>query len=241
MEDSVQEAGVKMQIQIQRRAESLSHRDGPGAPASYAVFARHSLIDKAELVASMAEALRETADSLIDVDVDTNGDSAPDKTSIILTVVLRPDAEMRRGGGLWRGVTWCWRRVDAMLELAAGKDRHRAVIWIGRAAHDVDEKRARGCVVGEVIRERVAAFGGRAWSIDLFARSSTADGSALYELKLPGQVLFPLRTSKGFHLTKAGVKAAMFDPRDAARALRTARNSRRTACFGVEPYFVSCF
>ncbi len=48
------------------------------------------LVNRDELIASMAPALRETATSLIDVDVDTDHDGTNDRTSIILTVVLAP-------------------------------------------------------------------------------------------------------------------------------------------------------
>ena len=105
------------------------------------------------------------------------------------------------------------RRVDAMLALAAGPNLERAVIWIGPAAHSVDEKRARGRVVGDVIRERITAFAGRAWYIDLFARSATEDGGALWEMKVAGQAEpIPTRGKDGFHLTRAAVDEAMFKP-----------------------------
>jgi hypothetical protein len=45
-------------------------------------------LDKAELIASMDPALRSTADGLIDVDLDTDGDGTPDKSTVILTVTL---------------------------------------------------------------------------------------------------------------------------------------------------------
>ena len=48
------------------------------------------LVNREELVASMAPALQETATGLIDVDVDTDHDGTNDRTSIIMTVVLAP-------------------------------------------------------------------------------------------------------------------------------------------------------
>lgn len=48
------------------------------------------LVNRDELIASMAPALRDTATGLIDVDVDTDHDGTPDRTSIILTVTLAP-------------------------------------------------------------------------------------------------------------------------------------------------------
>jgi hypothetical protein len=48
------------------------------------------LVNRDELIASMDPALRESATTLIDVDVDTDHDGTNDRTSIILTVVLAP-------------------------------------------------------------------------------------------------------------------------------------------------------
>ncbi len=105
------------------------------------------------------------------------------------------------------------RRIDAFLALLAGPDRRRAVIWSGPAAHSDDKKRRRGAVVSEVIRERIERFAGRAWYVDLFARTSTADGGALYGLKQSGRdEVVPLRTRDGFHLTRPAVEAMMFSP-----------------------------
>lgn len=105
------------------------------------------------------------------------------------------------------------RRVDAFLELLAGADRHRVIIWSGPAAHSVDQKRERGAVVSEIIRERIRRFAGRAWYIDLFGRTATADGGALNELRLAGKdEVVPLRTADGFHLTRPGVEALMLEP-----------------------------
>jgi len=104
-------------------------------------------------------------------------------------------------------------RVDAFLELLAGPDRRRAIIWSGPAAHSVDAKRERGAVVSDIIRERIRAFAGRAWYIDLFARTATADGGALNELVVSGSAEpVALRTADGFHLTRPGVEALMFEP-----------------------------
>ena len=105
------------------------------------------------------------------------------------------------------------RRIDAFLDLLAGKDRHRAVIWLGPAAHSDDKKRLRGAVVGDVIRERVSKFDGRSWYIDLFARTSTVDGGALNELRVAGSDKpVVLRKEDGFHLARPGVDMLMYRP-----------------------------
>lgn len=144
--------------------------------------------------------------------------AAQDPDVVVIDLGSNDGQGLKHADGSWTRAdkTAAWRaeygrRVDALLELGAGPGRRRAVIWIGPAAHNVDDKRARGAVVGDVIEERIAAFAGRAWYIDLFARSSTADGGALYELQTKDGPV-PLRTEDGFHLTRDGVKAAMFDP-----------------------------
>ncbi|MCC6620979.1 MAG: DUF459 domain-containing protein [Deltaproteobacteria bacterium] len=140
-----------------------------------------------------------------------------DPDVIYVTLGSNDGQSLRDAAGTWTHLHKPeWRaayaaRIDAFLEQLAGPGRRRAIIWSGPAAHSVDLKRQRGAVVSEVIRERVRRFPGRAWYIDLFSRTATADGGALNELVV-GDELVPLRTADGFHLTRPGVEALMYEP-----------------------------
>ncbi|MFO0745504.1 MAG: hypothetical protein U1F43_07510 [Myxococcota bacterium] len=145
--------------------------------------------------------------------------AASDPDVFVVAIGSNDGQSLREVGGKWFPLDrpeWrveYARRIDAFLDELAGKDRHRAVIWLGPAAHSVDEKRRRGKVVGDVIRERVKAFDGRAWYVDVFARTSTADGGALNELRVPGSDdPVALRTADGFHLTRPGVESIQLAP-----------------------------
>lgn len=103
------------------------------------------------------------------------------------------------------------RRVDAFLALLAGEELQRSVIWLGPLAHTSDKGFKYSKKVSKVIRERVEAFAGRAWFIDLHGRTSTASGEPLTKLRV-GKKTYTLRADDGLHLKRRGVKALMLEP-----------------------------
>lgn len=128
------------------------------------------------------------------------------------------------GQGLKHGKRWIhiddprWkeefgRRVDELLAKLSGKDRQRAIVWVG--PQPAASRRSRGPrrLVNRVIRARVKAFDGPAWFIDVSARTSDDDGKALTHFDEPksGRRL-PLRSKSGAHLTRKGVRWMMLEP-----------------------------
>lgn len=139
---------------------------------------------------------------------------------VVVALGSNDGQSLKHGDGRWTRLKYPdqWveeygRRVDAMLSLLAGKNRERAVIWFGPMAHGVEAKRKRGARTARVIRERVEAFDGRAWYLDLYGRTSTADGGARQLVAgAGGAEHVKIRMRDGFHLTKAGVRMLMVEP-----------------------------
>ena len=163
---------------------------------------------------------------------------------------LRPDVVIVALGvndsqNLWEGGNWIaredpqWevlyaRRVDALLERAAGAERERLVVWLGPYAYVDWRAEEQLPIVTRIQQERVEAFragGGRAVFIDVYAATLGPDGRPVREVtigeaeQVAGKRSAPfasetlvLRTEDGIHLTTGAIRWLMADPILAALA-----------------------
>lgn len=104
-------------------------------------------------------------------------------------------------------------RVDKMLDLMSGPDRSKTIIWFGPVAIGEGKAYERGRIINRIQRERVEAFEGRAYFIDLFDRTVTKKGERRWRFRPPGSKKRErLRGRDGIHLTRIGTRWLMLNP-----------------------------
>ena len=123
----------------------------------------------------------------------------------------------RRGGWL-RVDNPEWRRrygqrVDRMLELLAGPERRRMIIWLGPLAFPAKNSRLLGPVISEILAERIAAFDGHAVFVDAY--TSTLDGRgkprATFRHPETGETV-DARSDDGIHLSTTAARWLLAEP-----------------------------
>lgn len=104
-------------------------------------------------------------------------------------------------------------RIDTLLDLMAGEDRRRRIIWIGPNAFPKANSRKIGPTIDRLLGERLAAFEGDAHYIPLYDATSPSPGEYIETVTLAGSRK-PLRawTEDGIHLSRFAVRALMIDP-----------------------------
>lgn len=102
-------------------------------------------------------------------------------------------------------------RVDAILELMAGEDHRRLIVWVGPTAFPSKNSRQIGPMVNEVLKERIEAFEGDAFYVDAFTTTSPKRGQYIKTVTLGGKS-YPAYGDDGVHLTNDAVKALLFRP-----------------------------
>jgi hypothetical protein len=104
-------------------------------------------------------------------------------------------------------------RIDALLDLMAGEDRRRRIIWIGPNAFPKKNSRQLGPVIDELLAERIAAFDGDAHYIALYDATSPKPGEFIETVDVPGYKA-PMRawSDDGIHLSRFAVRALMIEP-----------------------------
>ncbi len=104
-------------------------------------------------------------------------------------------------------------RIDTILDLMAGEDRHRRIIWIGPNAFPKGNSRRVGPVIDALLAERIAAFDGDAHYIPLYDQTSPKPGQYIESVTLKGSNK-PKRawTEDHIHLSRFAVRALMIDP-----------------------------
>jgi len=104
-------------------------------------------------------------------------------------------------------------RIDTILDLMAGEDRRRRIIWIGPNAFPKANSRKIGPTIDRLLRERLAAFDGDAHYIALYDATSPSPGEYIETVALAGSKK-PQRawTEDGIHLSRFAVRALMIDP-----------------------------
>jgi len=104
-------------------------------------------------------------------------------------------------------------RIDRILDLMAGEDRRRRIIWIGPNAFPKANSRLLGPVIDRLLQERIDAFDGDAHFIPLYDATSPSRGTYIESVMLKGSRT-PKRawTEDGIHLSRFAVRAMMIDP-----------------------------
>ncbi len=104
-------------------------------------------------------------------------------------------------------------RIDRILELMAGEDRRRRIIWIGPNAFPKANSRKIGPTIDRLLAERIAAFDGDAHYIALYDATSPSPGEYIETVTLKGSRT-PKRawTEDKIHLSRYAVRALMIDP-----------------------------
>ncbi|HGG56418.1 MAG TPA: DUF459 domain-containing protein [Nannocystis exedens] len=104
-------------------------------------------------------------------------------------------------------------RIDKILDLMAGDDRRRRIIWIGPNAFPKGNSRRVGPIIDALLAERIAAFDGDAHYIPLYDKTSPKPGQYIESVNLKGSKK-PKRawTEDHIHLSRFAVRALMIDP-----------------------------
>jgi hypothetical protein len=124
---------------------------------------------------------------------------------------------------LWNKKKWVrfekkqWReiyksRVEDMLQKLVGKEKNRAVIWIGPAAFEGARASKRGKVVQEIIKQVVTTFDGPVAYYDLFKLTSNRDGSPISTYIDHNGKKKKARARDGIHLSTRAVRALIAVP-----------------------------
>ncbi len=104
-------------------------------------------------------------------------------------------------------------RVDRMLDLMAGEERRRMIIWLGPTAFRAKNSRELGPIIDRVIRERIEAFEGNAVYIDAFSATSPRRGRYIKTVQVPGKKKRePAWASDNIHLSTQAVRWLLAEP-----------------------------
>ena len=136
-------------------------------------------------------------------------------------------------------------RVLIMLRRISGRDRRRAVVWLGPTNFDSNNARKLGPKINALIREAIDEFDGPAVFVDARRATSDSKGEPGTTFKHPTKGSRPMRAADGIHLTTEAVRNLLAAPvhkafgecwdadvaaRDAIRAQRKAeRIAKRKA------------
>jgi len=100
------------------------------------------------------------------------------------------------------------KRVDRMLELAAGKNKQRMVIWIGPVPFDTSKGRNMSLRITRILRERIQAFDGNAVFVDVRSSLMSNNRPIQYFIDSKKKKRKTYRKDK-VHLTIAAVQHLM--------------------------------
>jgi hypothetical protein len=104
-------------------------------------------------------------------------------------------------------------RVDRMLNLLAGPEQRRMVIWLGPTAFRAKNSKALGPRINRILKTRIAAFKGNVHFIDLYAATSPRAGRYIKTVRPSGaKKSQPAWGRDGVHLSRHGVRALMLEP-----------------------------
>jgi uncharacterized protein len=103
-------------------------------------------------------------------------------------------------------------RVLIMLRRLSGRDRKRAIVWLGPTNFDSNNARKLGPKLNELIREAIEEFDGPAVFVDARRATSDSQGGAGVTYRHPKKGQRPMRTKDGIHLTTEAVRTLLAAP-----------------------------
>jgi hypothetical protein len=103
------------------------------------------------------------------------------------------------------------RRVDKILELTAGPDKSRLVVWVGPSPFPQEKAVRLSQIINAVIQERIKAFGGSVFYVDA-TDPLIKDGHVLRSVKLSSGKMAPVFRKDNVHMTVEVVRDLMAEP-----------------------------
>lgn len=138
------------------------------------------------------------------------------KPKVILIVLgtndfqsLRQDKKWVHPGKKWDAIYG--ERVDELLKLAAGKNKHRMVIWVGPNMIDTNRARYMAKRITRIVRARIKAFGGRVHFVDAYGPTNRK-GQPRRHLKVAKGKTVKTYTKDGVHLTISAARYVLALP-----------------------------
>lgn len=104
------------------------------------------------------------------------------------------------------------RRVDEILELTAGKDKSRLVVWVGPSPFPDAKAKRLSVIINDVIKARIKAFGGPVFYVDATEPLITPSGDVRREFKAADGKLKPVFRKDHIHTTVEAVRDLMAEP-----------------------------
>ncbi|MGB0588270.1 MAG: hypothetical protein ACPGU1_01200 [Myxococcota bacterium] len=103
-------------------------------------------------------------------------------------------------------------RVLIMLRRLSGRDRRRAIVWLGPTNFDSNNARKLGPKINRLIREAIEEFDGPAVFVDARRATSNKNGEPGVTYRHPKKGNRPMRTDDGIHLTTEAVRTLLAAP-----------------------------
>ena len=103
-------------------------------------------------------------------------------------------------------------RVLIMLRRLSGRDRRRAIVWLGPTNFNSNNARKLGPKINRLIKEAINEFDGPAVFVDARRATSNKNGEPGVTYRHPKKGKQPMRTSDGIHLTTDAVRTLLAAP-----------------------------
>jgi lysophospholipase L1-like esterase len=103
-------------------------------------------------------------------------------------------------------------RVLIMLRRLSGRDRRRAIVWLGPTNFSSNNAKKLGPKLNNLVREAIAEFDGPAIFVDARRATSNKKGEPGVTYRHPKKGVRPMRTSDGIHLTTEAVRTLLAAP-----------------------------
>lgn len=104
------------------------------------------------------------------------------------------------------------RRVDEVLELTAGKDKEKLVIWVGPSPFPDAKAKWLSQVINDVIKTRIKAFGGNVFYIDSTDPLIDKSGEIIRQYRGADGKMKPVFRKDNIHMTVEAVRDLMAEP-----------------------------
>ena len=104
------------------------------------------------------------------------------------------------------------RRVDNLLELTAGADKSRLVVWVGPSPFPDAKAKRMSIMINDVIKSRIKAFGGPVFYVDATEPLITKSGDVLREYKGADGKMKAVFRKDNIHTSVEAVRDIMAEP-----------------------------